>query len=177
MESDPVVGRPIGRQTLTRQGWTRNRSVARDVVLSSREATIGSKCPARISKPPRTATNSFPLESAVAAQLSRLDRHWVRVDSAGSGNKMKKCRPARRHISFRRAHDPRKAAIGTLNRSCADESAWSRKVGTGFRTRPCANEKRSMEEAGRELAFIAYLCARRSRFRAGRGRLAFHGRG
>jgi hypothetical protein len=33
----------------------------------------------------------------------------------------------------------------------------------------------SMEEVGRELAFIANLCAGRSRFRARRGRLAIHG--
>src|SRR4029079_14479412 len=70
MESSPVVGRTIERQTRTRQECTRS-PVARYVVLSDQDATIGSDSGASTHGVLHVATNSFPLESAVAAQLSQ----------------------------------------------------------------------------------------------------------
>src|SRR6478736_10009596 len=90
MESNPVVRRPIGRQTHTRQGWTRNRWVTRDVVLPDREATIGGDSHARSCKPPRLATNRFSFRIGTYGTIESL---VPRVDTAGPGNRIKKVPP------------------------------------------------------------------------------------
>src|SRR5580765_4276584 len=93
MESDPVVGRTIERQTRTRQECTRS-PVARDVVLSVQEATIGSDSRASTHSVLRQATNSFSLRICGCGAIESRIQLVVRcVDSARSGNRMKKVPP------------------------------------------------------------------------------------
>src|SRR5262249_3669339 len=97
-----------GGQTHTRQDGPENRSAARDVVLSGKEATIASGSSASCCNSPLLATNRFSFR---IGGFWPIELGWMFlgfVDSAGTGNRMKKCRPARRHISFRRVHDTEK---------------------------------------------------------------------
>ena len=154
-ESNPVVRR--GFQAPDRSRFRDDSETLRQHEMSywlTKTLQYASDSRASVCNPTAQLPTVFPLESALAANLSlRGEDSAARVDRARPCNRMKKCRPARRHISFR--------------------LRMMQKV-----TRDSSRHAQTKAFDGRQavtLALIADLCARRSRFRAGRGRLAVHG--